>query len=83
MGPGLAENINAAGNGNATFVTRSLWGVGSTPQYLHDGRATTIREAIREHGGEAQASRDAFFQQNATNQRNAIRFLKNLVLFND
>jgi cytochrome c peroxidase len=83
MGPGLAENIDAAGNGRSTFVTRSLWGLGSTAQYLHDGRATTIREAIREHGGEAQASRDAFFQLNATNQRNLIRFLKNNILFND
>jgi hypothetical protein len=81
MGPGLAENIDAAGNGAATFITENLWGVGSTPQYLHDGRATTIREAIREHGGEAQTSRNNYFNLNANNQRNVIRFLKNLVLF--
>jgi cytochrome c551/c552 len=81
MGPGLAENIDAGGNGPAVFVTENLWGVGSTPQYLHDGRATTIREAIREHGGEAQASRNAYFNLNANNQRNVIRFLKNQVLF--
>ncbi len=81
MGPGLAENIDAAGNGAATFLTENLWGVGSTPQYLHDGRATTIREAIREHGGEAQDENNRFFRLNANNQRNVIRFLKNLVLF--
>ena len=27
---------------------------------LHDGRASTVEEAIRLHGGEAKASRDAF-----------------------
>lgn len=81
MGPGLAENIDAAGNGAATFLTENLWGVGSTPQYLHDGRATSISGAIVEHGGEAQASRDRFVQLSATNQRNLVRFLKNLVLF--
>ena len=99
MGPRLAENIDTPtvvnpmdGTTNtpvavtipaATWLTENLWGVGSTAQYLHDGRATTIREAIREHGGEAQASRDAFFRLNATNQRVVIVFLKNLVLFND
>ena len=81
MGPGLAENIDAGGNGAATFITENLWGVGSTPQYLHDGRATTIREAIREHGGEALDERNRYFNLNGTNQRNVIRFLKNLVLF--
>ena len=83
MGPQLAENIDAAGTGASVWLTENLWGLGSTPQYLHDGRATTIREAIREHGGEAQNSRNAYFNLNATNQRNVIRFLKNLVLFND
>jgi hypothetical protein len=83
MGAALAENIDASGTGAANFLTRSLWGVGSTAQYLHDGRATTIREAIREHGGEAQNSRNAYFNLNATNQRNVIQFLKNNVLFND
>ena len=81
MGPGLAENIDAGGNGAATFITENLWGVGSTPQYLHDGRATTIREAIREHGGEAQDERNRYFNLGANSQRTVIRFLKNLVLF--
>jgi CxxC motif-containing protein (DUF1111 family) len=81
MGPGLAENVDAAGTGASVFLTENLWGVGSTPPYLHDGRATSLSEAIREHGGEAQASRDRFLRLTAREQRDLVRFLKNLVLF--
>jgi len=63
MGPGLAESIDEAGNGRAMFLTRNLWGVGSSGPYLHDGRATTLTEAILEHGGEAQSSRNQFAQR--------------------
>jgi hypothetical protein len=81
MGPGLAEAIDEAGTGPATFLTENLWGVGSTAPYLHDGRATTLTEAILEHGGEAAASRAAFTALGAGNQRDLLAFLDNLVLF--
>jgi hypothetical protein len=81
MGPALAEAIDEDGTGEATFLTRNLWGVGSTAPYLHDGRATTLTEAILEHGGEAQASRDAFAELAAAGQQALIAFLDNLVLF--
>ena len=42
------------------WLTRKLWGFANEPPYLHHGRATLISEAILAHGGEAQASRDAF-----------------------
>ena len=57
MGRGLAEQIDEQGTGKATFMTKELWGVGSTPPYLHDGRATTLTEAILLHGGDAQLAR--------------------------
>ena len=31
------------------FLTRPLWGVADTAPYLHDGRALTLRDAIRGH----------------------------------
>jgi CxxC motif-containing protein (DUF1111 family) len=31
------------------FLTADLWGIGQTAPYMHDGRAGTLREAIREH----------------------------------
>ncbi len=81
LGPGLAERIDEVGTGASTFLTESLWGVGSTAPYLHDGRATTLTEAILEHGGEALASRDAFVRLPLAEQQDLIAFLDNLVLF--
>lgn len=81
MGPGLAETIDAAETGASVFLTENLWGVSSTAPYLHDGRATTLTEAILEHGGEAASSRDAFVGLAAPMQESLIAFLNNLVLF--
>lgn len=63
------------------FLTRNLWGIASSSPYLHDGRATTLTEAILEHGGEAQGSRNAFVAATRPEQRALIAFLENLVLF--
>ncbi len=81
MGEGLAERIDDIGTGAASFLTESLWGVGSTAPYLHDGRATTLTEAILEHGGEAEASREAFVDLSEGEQADLIAFLGNQVLF--
>lgn len=81
LGPGLAESIDEVGTGAAVFLTENLWGVGSTAPYLHDGRATTLTEAILEHGGEAAASRTAFEGLNTGKQLDLIAFLENLILF--
>jgi hypothetical protein len=90
MGPRLSESIDEVGTGAGTFLTENLWGVGSTAPYMHDGRATTLTEAILEHDGPAEntpgavGGRDAAnAYNNATPQQRAdlIAFLKNLVLF--
>ncbi|MFT5707142.1 MAG: cytochrome c553 [Oceanospirillaceae bacterium] len=81
MGPALAEAIDEAGTGAATFLTKELWGVGSTAPYLHDGRATTLAEAIDFHGGESAASRKKHQALTKTEQNALIAFLNNLVLY--
>jgi len=81
MGTGLAEPIDEVGTGAAVFLTENLWGVGSTAPYLHDGRATTLTEAILEHGGEAASARAAFQNLSEANQHDVIAFLDSLVLF--
>jgi len=58
MGPGLAETFGSPLD--AMFTTARLWGVADTAPYLHDGRALTLDEAIRLHGGEAQSARDLY-----------------------
>lgn len=81
MGPALAENIDEAGTGATVWKTRELWGVGNTGPWLHDGRATTLEEAIFWHGGEAQVSRDRYAGLSERDRQDIVRFLKNLVLF--
>ena len=81
MGPGLAESIDETGCGKSVFMTENLWGVGSTAPYLHDGRATTLTEAILEHGGAAGGSRSAFESRTTVNQAYLIAVLENQVLF--
>jgi hypothetical protein len=81
MGSGLSESIDEVGTGASTFLTENLWGVGSTPPYMHDGRAVTLTEAILEHGGEAQNARNAYTALSTTQKQQINAFLNNLVLF--
>ena len=60
MGPELADGIRMKDADGAEFRTQPLWGIAAVGPYLHDGRATTIAEAIAMHGGEAQPHADAF-----------------------
>jgi hypothetical protein len=102
MGPRLAEPVNEIAGDDVTpippdprnrhtpdtFLTENLWGVGSTAPYMHDGRATTLAEAILEHAAsdndnasEASASRAAYLRLSDQDKRAVIAFLENLVLF--
>ena len=81
LGPEVAEAIDEIGTGASVFLTENLWGVGSTAPYLHDGRASTLTEAIQAHGGEGSKSRAGFQNRSAADQADLIAFLDNLVLF--
>ncbi len=60
MGPELADGVvQLLAQGNE-FRTQPLWGVRHHAPFLHDGRAATLDDAIRAHGGEAQSIRDAY-----------------------
>jgi len=63
------------------WLTRSLWGVGSTAPYGHDGRSINLAEVILRHGGEAQKARDAFANLPAESQDLILAFLDTLILF--
>lgn len=81
LGPGLAEAVDEVGTGRSTWKTRELWGVGSSGPWLHDGRATTLRDAILFHGGEAQAARDGFATLSEDEKGELVAFLENLVIY--
>jgi CxxC motif-containing protein (DUF1111 family) len=84
MGTGLADNLPEAGASGAEWRTPPLWGIGLTAgvsggeAYLHDGRARNLAEAILWHGGEAQASKEAFRTASSANRAALIRFLQSL-----
>ena len=49
MGPGLADGISQGQAGPREFRTAPLWGLGQRLFFLHDGRTSDLREAIRAH----------------------------------
>lgn len=77
MGSGLA-NICTHDAAPEELRTTPLMGLGHRQFYLHDGRAMDLREAILAHGGEAQASRDAFARLPWLRQESLVLFLKSL-----
>ena len=72
MGPNLAETFERGAIANGEFITARLWGIADTGPYLHDGRATTLYQAIERHGGEAQTVRDAFIDDLSEDDQSAL-----------
>jgi Di-haem oxidoreductase, putative peroxidase len=79
MGP-LCNNEKVGQNGVPTdqFLTKKLWGFYSEPPFMHNGRATTVTEAILMHGDEGQGARDLFTALSKPEQDQLIEFLKSL-----
>jgi CxxC motif-containing protein (DUF1111 family) len=84
MGDALADNrpdYKATGN---EWRTAPLWGIGlqkivnGHTNFLHDGRARNLTEAILWHGGEAEDSKQAFLKMNAADRNTLIKFLESL-----
>jgi len=78
MGEGLADGIVMLEATGHEFRTQPLWGVAAEGPYLHDGRAQTLEEAVGAHGGEAQASRDAFAAFTEAQRSDVVEFLLSL-----
>jgi Di-haem oxidoreductase, putative peroxidase len=72
---------NYDGTTQTTFLTRPLWGVGSTGPYGHDGRSISLDAVILRHGGEAQKSRDTYAALPSGRSAALLTFLNSLVLF--
>lgn len=87
MGPDLAGEVSFGSpqvssldpmTTAAEWRTQPLWGAGHNGPYLHDGRAATLDEAIRAHGGEAGAIRDAYGDLPAAQREDILEFLRHL-----
>ncbi len=85
MGPGLDDGYTEGSATTSEWRTPALWGLGLSPQsqggsyfLMHDGRASTIEQAIMLHGGEATQSRENFRLMPAPEKAALIRFLNSL-----
>ncbi|MGH7562374.1 MAG: di-heme oxidoredictase family protein [Gemmatimonadales bacterium] len=78
MGPELADVCQGLVATPSEFRTEPLMALRLARRYLHDGRAGTIEEAVRLHGGEAARSRDAFGALSESDRRALLRFLDTL-----
>lgn len=85
MGPGLDDGYTEGSAKSYEWRTPPLWGLGLSPNaqggkfyLMHDGRATSIQQAIEMHGGEATKARTNYTSLNQADKDALIRFLKSL-----
>ena len=77
----LGDRIGASGDTEAqTRIMRTspLWGARFNTQFLHDGRATTIRDAILFHDGQGAGAREAFKHLTSGEQSDLIKFVRSI-----
>ncbi|WP_198173032.1 di-heme oxidoreductase family protein [Hymenobacter ginkgonis] len=84
MGPDLADNRPDFLATGSEWRTAPLWGLGLSvttsnhTNYLHDGRARNVLEAVMWHGGEGDFSRNYVAQLSQTDRNALVAFVKSL-----
>jgi CxxC motif-containing protein (DUF1111 family) len=84
MGPGLADNRPDYRADGYEWRTPPLWGIGLTRvvnghhNFLHDGRARNLMEAILWHGGEAETAKQKVKSMSVSDREKLIKFLESL-----
>jgi CxxC motif-containing protein (DUF1111 family) len=77
----LGDGIGQSGDPVAQtrlMRTQPLWGARFNTQFLHDGRAATVEEAITAHDGQAAAARNAFNNLSRKNKDAVIAFINSI-----
>jgi CxxC motif-containing protein (DUF1111 family) len=81
----LLHDMGALGDGlemgdakGPEMRTAPLWGLRFVTTYLHDGRATTLDQAVLAHDGQARPSRDRYAALNARDKARLTAFLNSL-----
>ena len=74
LGDGIVQGMAGA----TEMRTAPLWGLRGSGPYLHDGRAGTVDDAIRQHDGQARVARDRYVASSPANQDDLIAFLLSL-----
>lgn len=76
--PELPAFVEGGAPQPSEWRTPPLWGVADSAPYLHDGRAATLADAIRLHGGQAANSAQRFAELPRDEQADLIEFLHTL-----
>jgi CxxC motif-containing protein (DUF1111 family) len=74
LGDGIAQN-NATGR---LMRTAPLWGVRKITKLLHDGRASSLEDAIQAHDGQAADARERFSTLPRPRRSDLLAFLDSL-----
>lgn len=84
MGPGLADERPEYRASGSQWRTAPLWGIGLSEtvsghsQFLHDGRARNLLEAVLWHGGEAESAKRHVLTFDAQQRAALLAFLNSL-----
>ncbi len=85
MGSGLDDNYTEGSAKTYEWKTPALWGLGLSKNsqggnyfLMHDGRATSIEQAILLHGGEGQQSNTNYQNLSESDKQKVIKFLESL-----
>lgn len=78
MGRGLADGVRQGQAAGDMWRTAPLWGLRFRPLLLHDGRATTVEQAIVLHDGESKASRDRYVNLPLSDKQALLDFLSKI-----
>ncbi|RAU47030.1 MULTISPECIES: di-heme oxidoredictase family protein [unclassified Pseudomonas] len=84
MGEGLGDNLSEFQANGQQWRTPPLWGIGLTQsvsghtQFLHDGRARNLMEAVLWHGGEALPAQRQVLAFDAEQRAALLAFLNSL-----
>ena len=71
---GMSED----GAGVGMYRTPPLWGISDTAPYMHDGRSTTLEDAILDHAGEAAQVTANYQALSNADQEALLLFLEDL-----
>jgi CxxC motif-containing protein (DUF1111 family) len=84
MGEGLADGRPDYRATGYEWRTAPLWGIGLTEivnghtNFLHDGRARNLMEAVLWHGGEAEQSKQSVIKMTQAERNSLTKFLESL-----
>ncbi|MCX6368389.1 MAG: hypothetical protein NTX57_17035 [Armatimonadetes bacterium] len=75
---GMGDGVVQGSADGSHFRTAPLWGLRLRTFFLHDGRATTVDGAVRQHGGEAMAAKQRYESLSAADRTDLLEFLGTL-----